>query len=265
MRESSVFHTTADIDRGVESLDDAIVASMASAVPRFRTSSCNLPRWIRLLIKDKNRYRRFVQNPRNETREIWSNLNQLQKREHLAVTDFNNSVNQNRLRDLRPHNNNIYSHINRLSMSRVSNPLNELTGVIAYTSTDKADCLTSHFATVHAQKNDMGSSSHASEVESTVNDLVATESDDRLSTDEVEITNLIWKVKNCKSPEFVSVRNIALKNISQVAIVFLTWMVNAMFSLQYFPERWKTAKVLPLARVMTDAQLFLHPYEELMR
>lgn len=55
---------------------------------------------------------------------------------------------------------------------------------------------------------------------------------------------VIRALKNAKAPGFDQIKNVALKNLSRRAIQMFVGMINGMFRLNYFPEKWKIAKVL---------------------
>lgn len=162
-----------------------------------------------------------------------------------------NFVIQNKLRGLRPHDNNLYTHVNRLTRTRETiPPLVTTNGSVAFTSMEKADCLANHFESVHQQNYNIGDPSRTANIETVVSSFMEGSDTDPepLMTDHVEVTNIIRNLKNRKSPGFDSVRNIAVKNMSFRAILFLTGLINAMFRHKHFPDAWKTAKIVAFAK-----------------
>lgn len=85
-------------------------AAMHSSIPLRRESICDLPFEIRQLIRLKNYVRRLTQDPRFNDRAHRSYLNSLKRQVDEAVANHMNILTTNRLRNLRPHDNQMYVH-----------------------------------------------------------------------------------------------------------------------------------------------------------
>jgi hypothetical protein len=63
-----------------------------------------------------------------------------------------------------------------------------------------------------------------------------------------ELKEAIKKLPNKKAPGEDEIRNIIIKNFSNKAIVQLHYIINAVVELQYFPQVWKNATVIPIPK-----------------
>lgn len=63
-----------------------------------------------------------------------------------------------------------------------------------------------------------------------------------------EIASLIKCLKNSKSPGSDKLNNKLLKNLPRKALIYLTILFNGCFKLSYFPDQWKKAVVIPIAK-----------------
>lgn len=69
---------------------------------------------------------------------------------------------------------------------------------------------------------------------------------DYVSQQEVEDTIKSLQVK--KTEGLDGIKNLYLKNLPRSRKQFLTFIVNSCLKLQYFPDRWKIAKVIPIPK-----------------
>lgn len=63
-----------------------------------------------------------------------------------------------------------------------------------------------------------------------------------------EIHKIIKKLGNKKAPGEDAIRNTAIKNLPQKAILKLYYILNACLKMSYFPSNWKNAMVIPLLK-----------------
>lgn len=131
-----------------------------------------------------------------------------------------------------------------------SRPSNQLTETLLFSAEDKANCLATHFHNVHSQNDNLGSAEHNRHVEDTVRDFMNNRGNDVnvVVTDVDEVTEVVRKLKNKKSPGLDSVRSLVFKNLSAHAILFYTTILNAIFCVKYFPDAWKVAKVVAMCK-----------------
>lgn len=62
------------------------------------------------------------------------------------------------------------------------------------------------------------------------------------------IINILKRSRNNKASGFDGITNLALKLLPNSGFVFLTFIINSCLHLQYFPEVWKIAKVIPILK-----------------
>ena len=70
----------------------------------------------------------------------------------------------------------------------------------------------------------------------------------KLLTSPTEIRNIIKTTPNNKVPGPDSIPNILLKNLPLKALTQLTYIINGVIKLQYFPKKWKVAIVIHILK-----------------
>lgn len=71
----------------------------------------------------------------------------------------------------------------------------------------------------------------------------------------MEITAYIKKIKIKKAPGYDGVTNKMTKNFTPNVISILTHILNAMLILTYFPNKWKTATIIPIKKPGKNGKL----------
>ena len=67
-----------------------------------------------------------------------------------------------------------------------------------------------------------------------------------------EIKAIIQRLKAKKAPGIDGLKNICLKHLPRKGLVYLTKIYNACLKLCYFPQQWKHARVIPIAKPNKD-------------
>lgn len=67
-----------------------------------------------------------------------------------------------------------------------------------------------------------------------------------------ELSEIIKKLPNRKSPEHDLITNYILMKLPNKAVVFLTVLFNALLKLSYFPTAWKKAKIIMIIKPGKD-------------
>lgn len=249
---SNRFECDNDLDEGVCRLNRVIDEAVNSSVPPKRVSGVEIPPWIRRLIGVKNYVRHMSQKPEfSRDRFLKSFQNFLQSRVRTSIADYRNAMTKKKLENLRPHDNQMYVHLKKLTNVKDSiPPLKSPSGAFLYSSADKAACLAKHFHDVHVQNVGMGDPSHDAFVQETVHDFLSENltTESLLVTSVEEVKNVVRGLKNGKSPGLDSVRSLVFKNLSLRGLQFYTSILNASFRLSYFPNAWKTAKIIPICK-----------------
>lgn len=70
-----------------------------------------------------------------------------------------------------------------------------------------------------------------------------------------EVWSLIRKLKRRKAPGEDNIHNALIKNLPQKAVVYLTKIFNGCFRLNYFPNVWKSAKVIAIKKPNKDDKM----------
>lgn len=87
-----------------------------------------------------------------------------------------------------------------------------------------------------------------SEVENYIMQADITTEWDKYITSPKEILKEIKKLPSCKAPGIDNIQNIILKKLTRKAIVQITYIINATLKYSYFPQHWKTAKIIPILK-----------------
>lgn len=133
-------------------------------------------------------------------------------------------------------------------------PLTSPTGKIFHPK-QKADLLASTFEGIHKTNDGMGYINHTHEVNQSVNNFFSYTNVTLpiISLPSVnEVRDQIRTIKIRKAPGPDGMKNIIIKNLSLIAINYFTTLIHAMFSIGYFPNSWKCAKVIAIPKPGKD-------------
>lgn len=118
------------------------------------------------------------------------------------------------------------------------------------TDVDKANAFANTFSSNHELSVNLGTRQHNQHVDEVVNrfneKIITTPESELLSVSELK--SLICSIKKRKSCGLDEIGNDMLKHLPHSVLSYLTSIFNACLMLQYFPESWKTAKVIPIPK-----------------
>lgn len=214
---------------------------------KLGTLKIELPDNITKQIKQKNETRKEWQRTRNpQTKTL---LNQQTRQIKDALTEL---YNQNFSNKLQQTNNNIqklWKLTKMIKRPTQTIPTLQQNGQEYMTNKEKSNILAVNYAKI--QSNDA-----FSQIEQQINDAIAptiqrthditSDELESLLTNPTEVKNLIRRLPNNKAPGPDDIPNLVLKNLTKKTIVQLTYIINATLKLQYFPNYWKNAVVIPI-------------------
>ncbi|GBN72808.1 putative RNA-directed DNA polymerase from transposon X-element [Araneus ventricosus] len=135
-----------------------------------------------------------------------------------------------------------YLKTKRNNIPKLKNPADNSS---ASTNVEKAEVIADHFVN-QFQINDIGNPRTENTVKTSIENFDTTKV--RLS----EITEFIKSTKINKAPGIDGITNKMLKNLPLKILLKLANLYNYMFKLKYFPQCWKTARILPILKPGKD-------------
>lgn len=261
---SSVFKRKDEIDTAITDFTECIIGARDVAVPQTTVSNAPKPppRKIRRLLKFRNRLRRDDQKETNPTSRkcIRTQINYLNKNIKVGFKNHNDQTWIKKLSKV----DNPGSDLWRLAKSMKSPTATSILPPLrrednSQTSTTKEQCeeLASTFQKNMTLTSEWHDKDTEAEVCCSVSILNSLKSEpyNINAVHPKEIKKHILQFKSRKAPGFDNVSNSLVKNLPQKALVLLTKIFNACLALAYFPDRWKTGKVIAIKKPGKDATI----------
>lgn len=214
----------------------------------FYPYSESLPKEIIDLIKSRNRIRKLWQHFRDPQDKLDSDiLNAKIKRE---IKIFKNQKWDNNLKKLKPTDGSLWK------MSKLLRKTPNEIPTLTHNSTDyvtdeqKSELLATTFEEIH----DIGHVDSDSDraIISTVSEFLTLTPDrseiNKYLTNPTEINNIIRTLRPNKAPGLDDIDNKMIKNLTKKSIVQLTYIINSMIRLNHWPNKWKTALIIPIGK-----------------
>lgn len=254
------FNSIEAVDNAVTNLSEVLVSARDKHVPVSTSVSKprKLPRFIQQLIKKKNRLRsQEVRNINIATRkELRQNINILQTRIKNAIITFYDAEWSRKLSNVDNPSADLWRVVKSLKIKpSTMPPLTKQDGSITGNAQEQCNELAEAFYKNMCLTLDWSTSGNkvVNDVSTSINRL----DDHTIRTLQNPVSpKEIWKhirlLKARKSPGVDTIHNALLKNIPQRCVVLLTKIFNGCLVLGYFPEFWKTGKVIALKKPGKD-------------
>lgn len=241
-----------DIESAIKIFTDSITQALDVSVPimanTYKKEQCSIA--VSYLVKIKNHFRRKFQRTR---KKFYLNIyNVMSKIVSKTLYAAQNLKWENKLRNIKC-SDRLWS-VKKLVSTRNQITVPPLTkdpasNNYAYTGEEKAELLGKYFESVHTLTSNLGSSTFTKKVENKVENFLKSRSplieDSDLCTS-LELQNIICKLKERKAPGIDAIPTKALKNLSYIGIDYLVTIINSILKLSYFPDSWKSAKIVPI-------------------
>ncbi|KAH0818290.1 hypothetical protein GEV33_004501 [Tenebrio molitor] len=217
--------------------------------PTFRLQ---IPDDITQLMKERNKIRKIYQRTgASEDKNLMTKHNEeIKNRLEIHKRKFWN----NKLKKLNTKDNSLWKMAKSLKKNRNElPPLQLVNGDEAVTDKEKAEALVSHFQSIHQDLFSI-STPEQDRIDTEVEAMLKTESPpdndylDSMRTNPHEIFKIVKRLKIGKAFGEDNVQNIVLKNLPRKAIIQLNHIVNAIFKLNYFPVKFKSAVIIPIPK-----------------
>lgn len=242
------------IDFEISSFTSLIKSAEEISVPKktHKTNNLSLPGNIKYFISKRNSIRRQWQ--RTRCRILFHELKILSKSVNNMITNFRNSLFHKKIENLEPSSNKFWKATKLLKNKTNSIPplVDPITKKLILTNEEKASEIAKNFYSAHLTSSnikDHGTEMVVLESIHRINSTSITrEESHSILTTPSEIRLIIKKLKTKKSPGQDHLSNKVLKQLSKRSIIHLTKIFNACLVLGYFPQVWKTSKIIAIPK-----------------
>lgn len=253
------FKSKSEIDSKVEFLSNTLAAARDYSIPVIKVDSkIKLPRHIRKLIKIKNACRRVSLKEKDKSvkRYYLTKFNALKSKINQEIQKFNDKLWDKKLTNVDNPSSDVWRLVKSLNPKVSTIPPLKITDDSFTSSTqDQCEVLAEAFLdNMNLTKHWNSDSETERIVAESVTKIESFEVDNNLNklVRPREIRKVLNKLKPRKAPGYDGITNYLLKHISQKCLVLLTKIYNGCLSLGYFPNSWKTAKMIAIKKPGKD-------------
>lgn len=242
-------NNTNQIDQLIDHLTNTTNQAAKLSIPLNKSNTAyksnKLPSHIVEIIKRKNR----LTNRWRKTRcpQLKTIINHLIHEIRNLIIEHRNLDWEIKLKSLNTRDNSLW-HLNKALKNRNSHipALDNAQKIPVYDETEKSDLIADVFAQSHLISNFESEGFIEFSVSNSLKKIAATKVDNIEYTNLREIIDIVHKLRNKKAPGPDKINNTLIKHLPVKALVLLCDIFNACLSLSYFPDKWKTAKVVPI-------------------
>lgn len=246
-----------EIDATVATFLHSIIMARDTRVPTgvYSDNPRKLPYHIKRAIRHRNALRKRDQPPGDLKRYVRSLINRLQVSIRELITKHQDTIWNEKLSKVENANSDLWRLTRSLKpKSTVIPPLKRSDGTFAASVIDQtnelANAFYSNMCLTMAWRSEQVVESKVVSSVSALNSYSGNVLQHPVTPH--ELRSVIKKLKNRKAPGEDEIHNLMLKNLSQKALVLLTKIFNGCLALGYFPDSWKTAKVIALKKPGKD-------------
>lgn len=248
---SNNIENSAKVDESINLLNDAILAAIDVSTPKKKISYkfVKLPNYILNSIKQRNYFRQQWNRYRNRNDlYIYKEYDKLVKYEIFC---FRNRSWNNTIKNLDTRSKPFWNISKMLRKKHNSLPCLTHSNSVLVLDSEKADAFSQHFLSNHNNSNNIrcvSTEEQVSNVLADFNNSVNPTPDNKIHVSVDIIKSILRQLKTNKSCGLDHIKNLYLKNLSNVAISFLSKILSACLKFQYFPKVWRNAKVIPIPK-----------------
>ncbi|GBO28534.1 putative RNA-directed DNA polymerase from transposon BS [Araneus ventricosus] len=193
----------------------------------------------------------MFQNSRN--RALKRKMNDLNKQIAKLGEKIESERLNNKLVNINIYDGKLWNFVRPFKCKKQNIPTLNGTANIALTDIEKANCLANSLETQFTLNNISDTNTentvkHSVERFRTLN-VKCTDTD---LPSPSEVLDCIKKLKNNKAPGIDNVSNMMIKKLPHNVIFYLTFLFHKILILGHFPQRWKTATVVPILKPGKD-------------
>lgn len=255
---ASRLDTKCKVDDAILNLTKVIKEAEQLAIPFFnkRETQLTIDSDTKDLISLRNCKRRQWQ--RNGNSSLKSEINFLNRLIKSRIDSFNNKRWNAKLSNLKNHSSQLWKVTRALTRSAQGIPPLKTCYKILTTDEEKANEIGSAFCKAHSitfnDRSDPSTEAAVGMSHGNIDYFLPVVSESALPTPR-EISLLIRRLKNKKSPGDDHINNTLLKQLPRQAIVMMMYIYRTCFRLSYFPSAWKCAKIVPIPKPGKDHAL----------
>lgn len=239
-----------DIENATRKITTQIQEAAQNHIPKRPPLQRGLPQEILDHIKDKNRTRRLFQ--RHRTEELLEELRFKNKLTRELIYSWHEKIWHDGIRKTQNDKMNVWRHLKNRKRQLEGNTQNKpliVNGKTITTAAEKAEVMAEHYRKqnlITRHLSDLQTTQLVDESYETTNRN--TEAPNDKLTSPSEIRRILKKMPTTKAPGEDDIQGILLKNLPKKAIVQLHYLFNACLRLQYFPQPWKKARIIPIPK-----------------
>lgn len=209
-----------------------------------------IPDELKSTIKIKNSLRKMWQRTRCQM--LKTTVNKMEKEIKREINIIRNDNWQTKLSNIKPSNQSVWSTARMLKNNKkFIPPLKDDDDKIYVSPQEKTELLAEQFVKNHqnplASTNPQFTAKIEEEVNEYLNDSNVNYECSNYATEE-ELTDEIKKLKNKKAPGIDQINNQLIKKLPSRGIQYLLFIINACLKYSYFPDRYKTAKIIAILK-----------------
>lgn len=245
---------TEQIDTLVDALTDAVLVAQEAAVPKVAPNRYELmlPQTVKDMIRERNNCIRTLQRNPNLRDQLRPHINWLTAQIRNNINEIRNQNWNQKLASI-PHDDNyrtLFQTAKFLKNRDRTLPPLKVDNQHLITPQEKANSLALQFKKNHENPLENFNTTHTKHVDSKVQRFMRncpTSLSPKYTTME-ELQSITKKMKNCKAPGMDKVHNSLVKKLPPVGFFLLGIIINASLKMNYFPTKWKHAKVVPIKK-----------------
>lgn len=256
---NSTISTPTQIEDELEKLTDAVHTAQKRHCKKIiiKTTKDKLPARILEMIREKRRARkRWQRTGLQQDKNTW---NEIARTVRESINEHTNNMWSNKLSKLSHRDNSLWKVTKALKKSWKSIPSLKRNNEVLLTDEEKAEAIAAHFQEVHLLDQQMSNEQQAIKNAAAQIAMTTYNISERTKlkylTSLTEIKTAAKSFSNDKAPGEDEITYRVIKNFSNKAFTQLTHIINAILTQQYFPNAWKHAIVIPIAKPGKDATL----------
>lgn len=238
-----------EIQKFTETIKHCFEASTTHKVIKYL--NILLPAKVLIMIKYKNILRRRFQRLRDTS--IKNEINLQTKQINLEINSIKTKNWEETMRKITPKNpKNLWRIAKALKRNTTTTkiPAMQSESGLVFTDEEKANTIAKSYHKIHKQTENMSDAETIGEIEKTIQSFykLHIHTPNTHLTSVGEIKSIIKNLNTKKAPGDDEISNNLIKNFTQKAVVQVYYILNNCLKLQYFPNRWKNAVVIPFIK-----------------
>lgn len=202
------------------------------------------------LIKIRNQTRKIFQQTRQP--EIKTTINQLNRTIKRKIREQLNKKWEKTLDELKPGDRALWRISKSFRKSYAKIPTLTKNNINYMTDKDKANIIGDTLQETQTNNQKSCKDPEVTETIDNLNEITTVDPKTIVLTNPKEIKKIIKRLPKNKAPGVDNIDNKLIKNLPRKGIVQLMYIINAILRTGYFPEKWKSAIIVPIPKPNKD-------------